>query len=301
VPERSASLPSDPGTLARRSLGEGGWVIAPDVDQGFAARAREVWQYRRILWFFSAKALESLYAKTHLGVWWIFIRTLVPLGVGSFVFGSIMNVPSGEVPYFVFFLIGQVPWNFFDGPVIRGSRGLETNRNLLTKLYVPRIILPLGQMAAGIVEPVIITLVLVATLVYYRVNEGVWYVQASPRLFACAASVALVLTFAFSLALWTSVWQARARDARFVLRYVVGFWLFFTPVIYPLSVVPAWIRWLMYLNPLTAPVETFRWAMLPALEHSWGWFAYSMAVTAATFFGGVWYFTSTEAATMDKL
>jgi lipopolysaccharide transport system permease protein len=301
MPERSASLPSDPGSLARRRLGEVGWQIAPDLDQGFAARVREVWQYRRILWFFSSKALESLYAKTRLGIWWIFIRTLVPLGIGSFVYGSIMKVPSGGVPYFLFFLIGQVPWNFFDGPVIRGSSGLETNRTLLTKLYVPRIILPLGQMTAGIVEPLIIALVLVASLVYYRVNEGVWYVQATPRLFACAASVALVLTFAFSVTLWTSVWQARARDARFVLRYVVGFWLFFTPVIYPLSVVPPGIRWLMYLNPLTAPVETFRWGMLPALEHSWAWFGYSTAVTLATFLGGVWYFTRSEAATMDKL
>ena len=151
MPERSASLPSDPVP----------WVIGPDVDQGFVARTREVWQYRRILWFFSTKALESLYAKTYLGPWWILIRTLVPLGVGSFVFGSIMQVPSGGVPYFVFFLIGQIPWNFFDGPVIRGSRGLETNRNLLTKLYVPRIVLPLGQMTAGMVEPVIITLSLI--------------------------------------------------------------------------------------------------------------------------------------------
>lgn len=271
------------------------------MDQGFLARVREVWQYRRILWFFSTKALESLYAKTHLGIWWIFLRTLVPLGIGTFVYGSVMNVPSGGVPYFLFFVIGQVPWNFFDGPVIRGSSGLETNRTLLTKLYVPRIILPLGQMTAGMIEPVIITLVLVASLVYYRVNEGVWYVQVTPRLFACVASVALVLTFAFSLALWVSVWQARARDARFVLRYVIGFWLFFTPVIYPLSVVPAGIRWLAYLNPLTAPVETFRWALLPAFDHSWAWFGYSAAVTAATFFGGVWYFTRSEAATMDKL
>jgi lipopolysaccharide transport system permease protein len=298
---RSASLPSEPAALARRSVGEGGWVIAPDVDQGFVARTREVWQYRRILWFFSAKALESLYSKTHLGVWWIFIRTLVPLGIGSFVYGSIMQVPSGGVPYFVFFLVGQVPWNFFDGPVIRGSRGLETNRNLLTKLYVPRIILPLGQMTAGIVEPVIITLVLIATLVYYRVNQGIWHAQASPRLFACLASVALILAFAFSIALWTSVWQARARDARFVLRYVVSFWLYFTPVIYPLSVVPAGIRWAAYLNPLTAPIETFRWGMLAGLEHSWAWFGYSAAITVATFAGGAWYFTRTEAATMDKL
>lgn len=291
MPGRSASPLSDPQA----------WVIVPDANEGVGRRTREVWQYRRILWFFSVKALQSLYAKTYLGVWWIFIRTLVPLAVGSFVFGSIMNVPSGGVPYFLFFLIGQVPWNCFDGPLIRGSRGLEVNRQLLTKLYVPRIILPLAQMTAGVVEPVIITIVLLGALAYYRASDGVWYVQANWRLTACMASVALVLAFAFSLSLWTSVWQARARDARFIVRYVVAFWLYFTPVIYPLSVVPPAIRWLVYLNPLTAPVETFRWGMLPGTEHSWAWFGYSVAVTFATFLGGVWYFTRSESMTMDTM
>jgi lipopolysaccharide transport system permease protein len=288
---RSASPSSDPQA----------WVIVPDAHEGFGRRTREVWQYRRILWFFSVKALQSLYAKTYLGVWWILIRTLVPLAVGSFVFGSVMNVPSGGVPYFLFFLVGQVPWNCFDGPLIRGSRGLEANRQLLTKLYVPRIILPLGQMAAGLVEPVILAAVLLGALAYYRATDGIWYVQASLRLTACAASVALVIAFAFSLSLWTSVWQARVRDARFVLRFVVSFWLYFTPVIYPLSVVPPTIRWLVYLNPLTAPVETFKWGMLPGTEHSWAWLGYSVAVTFVTFLGGVWYFTRSESSTMDTI
>jgi homopolymeric O-antigen transport system permease protein len=277
------------------------WVIAADTREGFIARTREVWHYRRILWFFSVKAVQSLYSKTHLGVSWIFIRTLVPLAVGSFVFGEVVNVPSVGVPYFLFFLVGQVPWNCFDGPLIRGSRGIDVNRNLLTKLYVPRIILPLGQMAAGLVEPVILVLVLLGALVYYRVTAGVWYVQPTPRLAASVASVLLVLAFAFSLSLWTSVWQARARDVKFVVRFIVSFWMYFTPVIYPLSMVPADFRWLAYLNPLTAPVETFKWSLLPRLEHSWAWFGYSVAVTAATFAGGVWHFSRTESATIDKL
>jgi lipopolysaccharide transport system permease protein len=279
----------------------GEWVIAADTREGFIARAREVWQYRRILWFFSLKAIQSLYAKTHLGVSWIFIRTLVPLAVGSFVFGEVMNVASAGVPYFVFFLAGQIPWNCLDGPLIRGSRALDSNRQLLTKLYLPRIILPLGQMAAGVVEPAIISLVLLGALVYYRATDGLWYVQATLRLAASVASVAIVLAFAFSLSLWTSVWQARARDVRFIVRYVVSFWLYFTPVIYPLSVVPPDIRWLVYLNPLTAPIETFKWGMLPRMEHSWAWFGYSLAITVATFVGGVWYFARSESATMDKL
>ena len=277
------------------------WRIASDAQDGVGDRAAEVWQYRQILWFFSVKALQTLYAKTHLGVWWIFLRTLVPLLVASFVYGSVMNIASGGVPYLVFFLAAQVPWNCFDGPLVRGSRGLEVNRGLLVKLYVPRIILPLGGMTPGIVEPVIVALVLACTLIYYRINDGIWYVASEPRPLAAVAALVLVLAFTFSVTLFTSVWQARARDARFVLRYVVGFWVFFTPVIYPLSQVPEDLRWLMHLNPLTAPVETFKWAVLPGMEHSWTWFLYTVAVTVVTFFAGVRFFLRAESETMDKL
>ncbi len=277
------------------------WVIAAGADQGFGARAREVWHYRRILAFFSLKSLQSLYSKTHLGVWWIFLRTLMPLLVGSFVFGSVMNIPSGGVPYLLFFLAAQIPWNCFDGPLVSGSRSLEINRQLLVKLYLPRIILPLAGMTRGAVEPAIVTLVLLGSLVYYRINDGIWYVRSEPQLLSGLGSVALVFAFAFSLTLFTSVLQARARDTRFVLRYVVSFWMFFTPVIYPLSTIPPDLRWLMHLNPLTAPVETFKWAVLPGMEHSWGWFLYSVAVTGVTFLGGVWFFVRSESATMDKI
>ena len=277
------------------------WTISADTRDGFAARVREVWQYRRILWFFAVRAMQTLYRKTYLGVWWLFIRTLVPLLVGAFVFGVVIDVPTGGVPYFVFFLAGQLPWNCFQGPLVRASRGIDANRQLLTKLYIPRIILPLGQMAAGIVEPVIIAGILVITLVYYRRVDGVWYVQPDLRVLAAFAAMFVILWSAFAVSLFTSVWQGRARDMRFVLRHVVGFWLFLTPVAYPASQVPAKIRWLIYLNPVTAPVETFKWAVLPGMEHSWPWFFYSVCVAAVVFVAGLWYFAHTEGATMDKL
>lgn len=279
------------------------WVISAGEDQGFLARAREVWQYRRILGFFSQKSVQSLYAKSRLGVIWLFIRALVPLGAASFVFGSVMKVPSAGVPYFLFFLIGQIPWNCFDGPWMRGGRGIEANRALLTKLYIPRVILPLAQMTAGLIEPGVQVLVLFGSLIYYRIYDGVWYLHWQLGLLACALSVVLVLFLAFALSLWTSVWQARARDVRFGVRYVLTFWMLFTPVIYPLSVVPAEYRWLMQLNPLTAPVETFRWGMLPGGEHahSWAWLAYTACFGIVVFLGGVRHFARSEAITVDKM
>ena len=277
------------------------WVIAADAQPGIGSQLREFWKYRRVLAFFSVKSLQSLYAKTHLGVPWLFIRVLFPLFVGSFVFGGVMRIDTGGTPYFIFFATGMIAWNFFDGPLVRGSRGIEVNRELMRKLYIPRMILPLGQMAAGLVEPLIIGLVLVGSAVYYRVNDGVWHVQFGPSLFRSALAALLVLTFAFALSLCTSIWQARARDVRFALRYVISFWMYFTPVIYPLSRIPPDVRWLAYLNPLTAPVEMFKSGVLAGIGHSWPWLGYSAAVTVAVLIGGVWHFARTESATMDKL
>jgi len=277
------------------------WVIGSDSREGLGGRLREVWRYRRVLGFFAIKAVKSLYAKTRLGVPWLFIRTLLPLAVGSFVFGGVMEVPSGAVPYFIFFTTGQLAWSFFDGPLIRGSRGIDVNRELLRKLYIPRIILPMGQMAAGLIEPVLVTGVLIGVDVYYRLTDGVWYVNVGWELPRALLAAALTLAFAFSLSLWTSIWQARARDVRFALRYVVGFWLYFTPVIYPLSMVPAEWRGLAYLNPLTAPVELFKSGVLPETEPAWGWVGYSAAVSFLVFCGGVWHFSRPENQTMDKL
>jgi lipopolysaccharide transport system permease protein len=279
-----------------------GWVIAADAQPGIASQLREFWKYRRVLAFFSVKSLQSLYAKTYLGVPWLFIRVLLPLFVGTFIFGGVMQKwPAGAVPYFIFFATGQIAWNFFDGPLVRGSRGIAVNRELLRKLYIPRMILPLGQMAAGLVEPMIIALVLVGSAVYYRVNDGVWYVQFGPSLFRSALAALLILTFAFALSLWTSIWQARARDVRFALRYVISFWMPFTPVIYPLTKVPPDLQWLAYLNPLTAPVEMFKSGVLIGVGYSWPWLGYSAVVTAAVLVGGIWHFARTESATMDKL
>ena len=277
------------------------WVIGADRSDGFLARARELWQYRRVLSFFAVRAVQSLYRKTYLGAWWLVIRTLFPLLIGAFVFGEVMDVPSGGVPYLVFFLAGQLPWNFFDGPLVFASRSIDTNRQLLTKLYVPRMVLPLGQMAAGLVEPVVIAGILAITLVYYRQADGVWYVQPDARMVAALAAVLVILGFAFACSLFTSVWQGQARDIRYALRHVIGFWLFLTPVAYPITTVPERYRWLLYLNPMTAPVETFKWAVLPGLEHSWPWFLYTVGLTLALLGCGLWYFARAESATMDKL
>ena len=277
------------------------WVIAPELDLGFAGRLREVWRYRRILLFFALKAVQTLYANTKLGLWWLLIRPLAPVLVGTLVFGELMAAPSEGVPYFLFFLAGSIIWGFFSEPLMRGSRGLEVNRQLLTKLYLPRVILPAGQLAAGLVEPLVLTGVFAVTIWYYRATTGVWYGVDPGRVPMAILATLLAIVFAFAASLWTSVLQARARDVRYVIGYAMSFWFFLTPIVYPRSMMPPHLQWVALLNPMTGPVETFRWAVVGTDSLSWAALGISSGAILVVLTLGLWYFTSAESATVDRL
>lgn len=277
------------------------WSLDPDVRVGLRERLAEIWRYRRILWFFAVSAIQGLYAKTKLGPFWLVIRPLAPILVGSLIYQRVTAVPSQGVPYFLFLLAGMTAWNFFDSPLLFASRALDGNRGLLTKLYLPRLILPVGQMAAGLVEPAICVVILLVTLVYYRATAGVWYASLSPRLGVAVLCVLVAMLLAFSISLWTSVWQARTRDAKFAMQYALGFWMLLTPIIYPSSYLSPVARRLMLLNPMAAPVEGFKWAVLGIGELPLTGLAASAAACLVALVLGVAYFTRVEAQTMDRL
>ena len=277
------------------------WVLAPDVRVGVSGRFEEIWRYRRILWFFAVKAVQRLFANTRFVPLVFTLRFIVPVFAGSLVYGTIMNVPSEGVPYFLFLLTGVTIWNCFDGPLTWATRGLEMNRQLLTKLYLPRIILPAAQMSAGLVDVAVCSVVIVGSVFYYRYTEGVWYSSLSPRLLLAPCAMLLAFMLAFSLSLWTSVWQARARDMRFVLLYVLGFWFLLTPIVYPASHLPAPVRWAAAINPMSGPVAAFKWAVLgvgylPVLE-----LAASATLTCILLVFGTWHFSRAEGDIADRL
>jgi lipopolysaccharide transport system permease protein len=277
------------------------WVLEPDTGPNLGARLSEIWRYRRILGFFAGRALRSLYARTRLGWGWLLIRPLAPLVAGTLVFGGLMSVSSEGIPYFLFFLTGSIIWGFFENPLNWGTRGLELNRNLIAKLYFPRVLLPLATMAAGLVDPLVNSGVLVGTLIYYYLSGGVWYISFEPRLLLAPIAVLTVLTLALSFALALSVWQVRARDVRFGMGYVLGFWFFFTPVIYPLSRIPEAYRDLAFLNPMTGAVLTFKWALLGIEAFYPAGFGYSIACALLGLTAGAWYFVRMENRTADKV
>lgn len=278
------------------------WVISAKDGPDYIGRAREIWRYRSIVGFFGSRALEMLYARTQLGWLWLVIRPLAPLLAGAFVYGGIMNVQTpGNVPYFQFLLASMIAWSMFDGPLGWGTRGLELNRHLITKLYFPRSVLPLATMTPGLVDPVVGAGVLAIAVTWTGVRTGAWHVDLSLRMLVLVVPVAIALTLAYGISLWTSVWQARARDVRFALGFVTSFWMFLTPVIYPLELVPDRVRWIVEINPMTPIVETFRWALFGHGVFAPGLLARSAVVAVVAVASGFWYFHRVEANTADKM
>lgn len=277
------------------------WVLTAETGFHPWARLREAWSYRRLVGFFGSHAFAMLYKRTHLGILWVPLRPLAPLLIVVVFYGGLMKIPSGGVPYFLMFIVATCAWSCFDGPWMWGSRGLELHRDLMAKLYFPRIVLPLSTTVPGFVEPVVALVVAIVAVVYYRIADGVWYVVFGPQLLLAPLLLLLIVAFAFGMSLFTSPYQVRARDVRFIMGYILGFWMLLTPVIYPITVVDESWRWLMWLNPMAPPVEAFKALLLgwPA-PPQWA-LSVSIAEVVIVLLAGTWHFLAMEAKTNDKI
>jgi len=245
--------------------------------------------------------LQKRYKRTVLSWLWLFIRPLGPILIGTLIFGRLLNVPSDNVPYFLFFLAGTASWHLFENSLLWATRSLERNRRFMTKLYFPRIILPVASIVPALIEFLIYLGLILGAVVYYLSAEGKLYLVLRFQLLLAPAAAALIVVFALALGLWTSVLQAQARDVRFTLRYVMRFWLYLTPVIYPLSSIPPRWHWLVSLNPMAPLVETFKWGMLGVGQFKPYFLVTAVAVICSTLASGLWFFDRAQASAIDRL
>lgn len=276
------------------------WSIEPRLS-GAGARAREIWAYRRMFLFFGRRAFEKLYRNTVLGKVWVVLRPLVPLVVRVFVFGALLMVGgTTNVPYFLFVSVGTAAWELFGSSLMWATRSLQMNGSILSRLYVPRLILPIASMVPGVVYFAIHLAVIVGALIYYRVQHGVWYIDTT-WLVVAPVALLLILLFSLSIGLWTSVLGAGARDVRFGLGYVLEFWIYLTPVVYPVSVVPNHAQWALYLNPIAVYIVAFRGAILGSEGPPVLAWVTAIATTAVMLSAGLTFFYRAEAEAVDNL
>ena len=230
-------------------------------DAGVQLNLGDLWAYRELLYFLTWRDVKVRYKQTLMGVAWVVIQPLATMLIFTFVFQRIARLDSGAIPYPLFAYSGLLLWAFFAGAVSAGTNSLISNTSLVTKVYFPRAFIPAAAVGAGLVDLAVGSVLMAGLAVYYGVNVT-WALLLLPVFVALAAVLAL------AVGMLASALTVKYRDLRHALPFLLQFWMFASPVIYPSQAVPARWRWLLTLNPFAGVLEGFR-ASLAGLEFDW--------------------------------
>ncbi len=262
-----------------------------------ALRLGDLWLYRELVYFMTWRDLKVRYKQTVLGASWAVLRPFLSMVVFSIFFGGFAKVSSDGVPYPLFSFAGLLPWELFATALGVASRSLVNNSNMITKVYFPRLILPLSSILAALVDFLIAFVVMLGLMLYYR-----W--PLSPYFWTLPLFLLLAVVTALGVSLWLSALNVQYRDVGYVTPFLTQFWLFISPVVYPLSMVTnETLRFLMALNPMTGAVEGFRWALLGASQQQapGSILMISSAVAVVLLVTGMFYFHRMERVFADMI
>jgi lipopolysaccharide transport system permease protein len=258
---------------------------------GWAAiNFRELWRYRELLWFLALRDVQVRYKQTALGAAWALIQPLATMLVFTLFFGKLgrleENLPPG-LPYMVFVLAGLLPWQLFSFALTQSSTSLVNNRNLITKVYFPRLLVPLAPLLCGSVVFAISFVLLIALMLGFGVVPGV-------AVLTLPLFLLLALLSSLAVGLWLSALNAVYRDVQYTLPFLAQIWLFASPVAYSSDIVPKSWQWLYGLNPMVGVIDGFRWALLGTGQLSLPLLAASTVSMLVLLVGGLYYFRAME-------
>ncbi|MGH9681654.1 MAG: ABC transporter permease [Candidatus Acidiferrales bacterium] len=268
-------------------------VVRIDARRGwFALDLPELWAYRELLYFFVWRDIKVRYKQTAIGAAWAILQPVLTMIVFSLFFGKLAKIPSGGLPYPIFYYCALLPWTYFATAMQSSTNVVVEQQRVITKVYFPRVILPISSVLSGLLDLAISFGVFAVLMAYYRIvptRAVIWL-----PLFTLLA----ILT-ALGVGLWLSALNALYRDVRYVLPFLVQFWMFASPVAYPSSLVPVKWRWLYGLNPMAGVIEGFRWALTGHGQPPGILLAASSAAVALFVLGGLIYYHAVEGKIAD--
>src|SRR6202047_2593507 len=257
-------------------------------------RLAEVWEYRELLFFLIWRDVKIRYKQTAIGILWVVLQPLMTMGVFTIFFGRLAKLPSQGLPYPVFYFAALVPWAYFSLALTNCTNIVVDNQNVITKVYFPRLILPVAAVFSGFVDFAIGLVVMVILTLSFGIHPPAT-VLLLPVLIVLAVLTAL------GVGLWTSALNALYRDVRAVMPFVVQFLLLASPVGYPSSLVPARWRWLYGLNPMAGVIDGFRWALTGRGSAPGPVLLVSALVVLVVLFGGLLFFQRVEGTVADRV
>lgn len=268
-------------------------IIEPG--QGMAHYWRDLWRYRELFVFLAWRDIAVRYKQTVIGVAWAIIRPLLTMIVFTVVFGRLAGLPSeGDAPYAILVYAAMLPWQFFANALSESSNSLISNAQMITKIYFPRLAIPLAAVMVSFVDFLISFAILIVLMVWYQT----W---PTLRLFALAPLILLAFSAALGAGLWMASLNVKYRDFRYVIPFIVQFGLYLSPVGFSSSIVPEQWRFVYSLNPMVGVIDGFRWAILGSAEVYLPTFLLSIGLTIALLVSGLWYFRKVERTFADVI
>jgi lipopolysaccharide transport system permease protein len=268
-------------------------LVVIEPSRGWVSlQLRALWEYRELFYFLTWRDIKVRYKQTALGAAWAVIQPFFTMIVFSIFFGRLAKVPSDDIPYPIFAYTALLPWTLFSNGVNQSANSLVGSANLLSKVYFPRLIIPISSVLAGLVDFSIAFSVLVGMVFYY----GLWPTAAVVWL---PLFLLLALVTALGVGLWLSAMNVQYRDIRYAVPFLVQFWLFATPIAYPSSLLSEPWHTLYGLNPMVGVVEGFRWAMLGTETSPGPMVAVSAVIAVAILISGAFYFRRVEKTFAD--
>lgn len=253
-----------------------------------------VWAYRELLFVLIWRDLQVLYKQAALGAGWAIIQPVFAVTIFTIVFGNFANMPSDGIPYPVFAFAAVLPWTYFAEAVRRSSTSLVNDSELVRKVYFPRLIMPLATVIAPLVDFLIAMCVLIALMLFYGI-DFTWKLLAIPPLMLVASLLAL------SIGLWLGPVNVRFRDVKHTIPFMMQIWMYASPIVYPLSMIPDQWRWAYLLNPMVGVIEGFRWAVFDRGEPNFLATGVSLTVIIVLMVGGLVFFKRMERSFADVI
>ena len=252
----------------------------------------ELWDFRELIYFFVWRDIKIRYKQTAIGAAWAVLQPLLTMLIFSLFFGRLAHIPSEGLPYPIFYYSALLPWMYFAAALQNSTNIIVENQRVITKVYFPRLTLPLASVLSGLVDFGVSFLMFVVLMIYYGIRPTaaiIWF----------PAFILLAILTALGVGLWLSALNALYRDVRYVLPFLVQFWMFASPVAYPASLVPQKWRWLYGLNPMAGVIEGVRWSLTGNTARPGRLIFVSTAAVLVLLVSGIAYFQKVETTVAD--
>jgi lipopolysaccharide transport system permease protein len=267
-----------------------------------ALNLRDLWRYRELTYFLIWRDVKVRYKQTLLGASWAILQPFLAMVVFTIFFGGLAKMPSDGVPYPIFSYTGLLPWTLFAKAISDAGRSMVSNRSMITRIYFPRMVIPLASVLSGLVDFFLAFLVLIGMMLYYNFAPNSTYqVVLTPAIFTLPFFLLLALVTSLGVGLWFAALNVNYRDINYILPFITQLWLFITPVVYPSSMLSEKWQLIYSLNPMAGVVNGFRWALLGIDTGVTGSILISTTISIVILISGLFYFRRMERTFADMI